>query len=119
LLKDRPFQKIRPIIKNQAVNLQTKETKVAQRITILLVVFLLILSGKNFAQEKKDSLEFKKLQFNENATLKIGSVTPDFYTKNLGVFCKKELILEKKTSVPFRFRLGSLEYVNRMEGKKY
>ncbi|MBZ5857832.1 hypothetical protein [Flavihumibacter profundi] len=43
---------------------------------------------------------------------------PDYFTRNWGVFCEGEWRLEKKTGIPFRFRLGSLEYVDRLEGKR-
>jgi hypothetical protein len=37
--------------------------------------------------------------------------------RDWGIICQKEWKLEKMTGVPFRFRLGSLEYVDRLEAK--
>lgn len=34
-----------------------------------------------------------------------------------GVFCVGEYKLQQATRVPIHFRLGNLEYVNRLEGK--
>jgi hypothetical protein len=54
----------------------------------------------------------------KNILLKPVLLDKNFYCNNLGFFCIKEIQLEKITSVPFRFRLGSVDYVNRLEGKK-
>jgi hypothetical protein len=39
------------------------------------------------------------------------------YIHGLGFFCLKEYHLEKTTHLPLRFRLGSLDYCNKLEGK--
>lgn len=44
-------------------------------------------------------------------------IDKDFYTQNLGFFCKQELQFEKVTKIPMRFRLGSLQYNDYLEGK--
>lgn len=46
-------------------------------------------------------------------------ITPDYYVKGLGFVCRNELKLDSKLPVQLRFRLGSLEYVNNLEGKGY
>ena len=41
-----------------------------------------------------------------------------FYITQLGFFCKQEIKFEKITKIPFKFRLGSVEDCDRMEGKR-
>ena len=43
----------------------------------------------------------------------------DYYSSRLGFFCKQEIKLEKATKIPFKFRLGSIQYCDWMEGKRY
>ena len=46
-------------------------------------------------------------------------VQPSFYCSNLGFFCKQEIKLAKATNfkLPIAFRVGSLQYVDYLEGK--
>ena len=65
-------------------------------------------SASSTFQEKLDSLKQRPVKI----------LPSDHYVKGLGFFCKKELQLEKATKIPFRFRLGSIEYTDQLEGKR-
>lgn len=44
--------------------------------------------------------------------------TPSVYAyKELGVFCRLDVRLEKRAGFPIKFRLGEVQYVEKMEGK--
>ena len=44
-------------------------------------------------------------------------IPADLYVRHLGFFCKQEIKLEKATKIPFKFRLGSVNDCERLEGK--
>jgi len=145
------FKKIVPIIKNQAVNLQTIGRMKSQRIYQILVVLMLILPLRILAQQQIPPFAQKIPHISEaprnfaaktingnNSNISCLSLYNDslprlpinpfpfrtaitsasFVIQNLPFFCRKEFLFEKSTSVPLRLRLGSLDYVNKLEGKE-
>ncbi len=78
----------------------------------------------NLYSVKKDnkfylgSPAFKTTNENKSIISATPIISSNFYTQNFGFFCKKELQLEKITKIPFKFRLGSVQQCDWMEGKR-
>lgn len=53
-----------------------------------------------------------------NPSRSFAVIPQNFYTQYFGIMCKKELAIEKATKIPLRFRLGSLQQCNYLEGKR-
>jgi hypothetical protein len=47
----------------------------------------------------------------------INTIPANYYNNTLGFVCRKEWLVEQKTKVPLRLRLGSLAYTDAMEQK--
>lgn len=55
--------------------------------------------------------------FYEEAGMKAPAMPAAYSYEKLGAFCKIEVQLEKAARMPVKFRLGEVQYVERLEGK--
>ena len=69
--------------------------------------------GKEIAV-KPFALSLSTITFNPSRPT---CLSQDFYSQHLSFFCRKELQIEKATSIPLRFRLGSMQYTDYLEQK--
>ena len=82
------------------------------RIAFVLLMLMVLKSSKSASQAVSRGSMDSSVQ---KISLKV--LPPNFYTNHLSFFCKKELQVQKITTLPVYFRLGSKEYVDRLEQK--
>lgn len=71
-----------------------------------------------FSQKEEIKIASPKSMKRSNERMTSTKAIPSaFCYKDLGFFCKIELKLDKIIVTPIRFRLGSLDYTNSLEGK--
>jgi hypothetical protein len=82
------------------------------RVLLLFFTTMLLISLKASSQQRLTL-------FTDSASRAISlRVLPhNFYNQHLSFFCKKEVQLQKLTSLPVYFRIGSKEFVDYMEKK--
>jgi len=87
----------------------------------LLTAFCLLQIFRVAAQQKEElrpEMIFRRSASSAKPPALGAIIPPDYYTRQLGFFCKQELKIQQATHVPISFRLGSVEYCDRMEAKR-
>jgi hypothetical protein len=87
-----------------------------------ITVKLLFAASLLHAQSPRDSATQKLIQFYpaSNSTLRLVKypvIAPNLYAKQLPFFCNKELQIQKTTGIALKFRLSTVEYCDKLEGK--
>lgn len=120
-----------------AVNLHTKPCNMQPRLICLFIYFFVCvnlysqdtLPSANALQKQISASKtlnkvygLPSIPLSQNflfasATAPVKTLPADYYYNSIGFFCRKELQVEKTLKVPFKLRLGDVNYTDKMEGK--
>ncbi len=97
--------------------------KQRRRILFFCMIFVAKISyGQQYTQFYRYLPDNKRFFFNlsvfpqqENLNIILPA---NFYCTQLGFFCQKEIQIESAIKIPFKFRLGNVQYCDWLEGKR-
>jgi hypothetical protein len=82
----------------------------------LIIISTLIFSAASAQQRRAVSITNKPVT-DTTKYFSLRIVPSNYYSSNVGFFCRKELQVQNATKISVRFRLGSVAYCDAMEGK--
>ena len=110
-------------MQNNYITVNLPANMPSKKKTIFAITVKLLFSASLLhAQAARDSakqnvIHFYPLYSSNINPLKYPAIASNFYAKQLPFFCNKELQIQKTTGIPIKFRLGTVEYCDKLEGK--
>ncbi len=83
----------------------------------IIILLFLLLSFSALQAQKALPVAKNQSTIDSLRNMPLRVLAADYYSNNLPFFCKKELQIQKVIKVPFKFRIGSVEEVDKLEGK--
>ncbi len=83
----------------------------------IVIILIMIMVGEKLAAQITLPNAPKKLPLDSLKNLPLRVLASNYYSSNLPFFCKQELQIQKLVKVPVKFRIGSVEEVDKLEGK--